>query len=268
MAETFEMIRKKTLTEEQRDNFADSTFGIPKLRKYPLNDAKHVRQAVIMFNYVSPKYEEELAHNILRAMDKFGVKMDVSERNRFHKYFRQDEVKKYNPYHGADGRFTGAGSAKTTTRNVKQTTTPGNHREKRVRKFIGMGEKLDLNDSLVGLDSSQKSLLERDYGSEFKAMEDLGNDRDHENTKPFSPDCATKLPEYIKRSLAVGEELSLSAMNMGGKSATLARKLSKRAYDNADYASWLMENYIQFGEEKMPALYQNQTEHMIKSLGD
>ena len=89
MAELFEEIRKKALTTEQRDELADKTFGIPELRKYPLNDAKHVRQAVIMFNHVSPKYEEKLAKNIIKAMDKFGIDMNVSEKNRFFKYYQK-----------------------------------------------------------------------------------------------------------------------------------------------------------------------------------
>ena len=87
MAELFEEIRKKALTTEQRDELPEKTFGIPELRKYPLNDAKHVRQAVIMFNHVSPEYEQELAMNIKRAMKKYGIKMNVSDQNRFHKYY-------------------------------------------------------------------------------------------------------------------------------------------------------------------------------------
>lgn len=91
MAELFCEIKKKALTAEQRDDLEDETFGIPGLRKYPLNDRKHVRQAVIMFNYVRPEYEKELAMNIKRAMKKFGMSMNVSERNRFHKYYSGGE---------------------------------------------------------------------------------------------------------------------------------------------------------------------------------
>ena len=90
MAELFEEIKKKALTTEQRDDLPEKVFGIPELRKYPLNDRKHVRQAVIMFNYVSPEYEKELAENIKRAMKKFGIKMNVSDQNRFHKYYGGD----------------------------------------------------------------------------------------------------------------------------------------------------------------------------------
>ena len=91
MAELFYEIRKKYLTAEEREEIPDRAFGIPELRKYPLSDRKHVRQAVIMFNYVSPKYEKKLAENILRAMDRFGLKMNVSEQNRFHKYYAGGE---------------------------------------------------------------------------------------------------------------------------------------------------------------------------------
>lgn len=87
MAELFEEVKKKALTTEQRDDLPEKTFGIPELRKFPLNDRKHVRQAVIVFNHVSPEYEKELARNIKRAMAKFKIKMNVSEQNRFNKYY-------------------------------------------------------------------------------------------------------------------------------------------------------------------------------------
>lgn len=35
-----------------------------------------------------------------------------------------EEIKKYNPYHGADGKFTGASGAKTTTPGTKTTESP------------------------------------------------------------------------------------------------------------------------------------------------
>ena len=91
MVKLFNEIKKKVLTQEQRDNFSKKTFGIPELRKYPLNDAQHVRSAVVMFNYVSPKYEAELARNIKRAMKKFNVQMNVSGQNRLSKYLNNGE---------------------------------------------------------------------------------------------------------------------------------------------------------------------------------
>ena len=91
MVKLFNEIKKKVLTQEQRDNFSEKTFGIPELRKYPLNDAQHVRSAVVMFNYVSPKYEAELARNIKRAMKKFNVQMNVSGQNRLSKYMNNGE---------------------------------------------------------------------------------------------------------------------------------------------------------------------------------
>jgi acyl-CoA reductase-like NAD-dependent aldehyde dehydrogenase len=59
----------------------DSTFAFPRLRKEPLNDARHVRNAIARFDQVqdvSDKERDEAFRRIKRAASKFGVEMTES----------------------------------------------------------------------------------------------------------------------------------------------------------------------------------------------
>ena len=80
------------LYEFSRKNLDDSDFGIPELRKYPMPDAKHVKLAIKFFNYVEPKYEKELAKNIIKKIKEFNVTdITYSEKNRFFKYYKPEK---------------------------------------------------------------------------------------------------------------------------------------------------------------------------------
>jgi len=84
---TDDEMTEATLTSEKRNNLKTKTFGIPELRKYPLNDKSHVMAAIRFFNKVEPKYEEELAQNIIKAMKKFNISSSVvGDKNRLKKY--------------------------------------------------------------------------------------------------------------------------------------------------------------------------------------
>lgn len=64
-------------------------YGLPKLKKYPMPDKRHVKSAIRFFNYVSPAQEEELARAIIKKMKKYGLKFTdftVGNENRFIKY--------------------------------------------------------------------------------------------------------------------------------------------------------------------------------------
>ena len=84
-----ERVELETCLETNRSELDDSEFGIPELRKYPLDTEKHVRSAVRFFNYVEAKYEEELANRIIKAIKKFNI-TDIyfSENNRFFQYYK------------------------------------------------------------------------------------------------------------------------------------------------------------------------------------
>ena len=77
------------VSESSRSDLPDSEFGIPELRKYPLDTEAHVLSAIKFFNYVEPKYEEELAKNIIRKIHKFKLedKVNPGDKNRFSKYW-------------------------------------------------------------------------------------------------------------------------------------------------------------------------------------
>ena len=78
------------ISSKERNKLDDKAFGIPSLRKYPLNDKAHVKAAIRMFNHVDKEHESELAHNIIRAMKKFGISTDtVGENNRLYKYIHK-----------------------------------------------------------------------------------------------------------------------------------------------------------------------------------
>lgn len=70
-----------------RNTLKDSNFGLPKERKYPLNDESHVRSAIKFFNYVDEKNEPELAKNIIKKINKYGMEVHIGEGNRFSKYY-------------------------------------------------------------------------------------------------------------------------------------------------------------------------------------
>lgn len=70
------------LDEAKRDRLDDDQFAFPKERKEPLNDAKHVRNAIARFNQVegvSESEREEAWRRIKKAAKKFDV--EVSEKS-------------------------------------------------------------------------------------------------------------------------------------------------------------------------------------------
>lgn len=81
------------MTSKERNELDDDEFGIPELRKYPLHDKKHVEQAIKMFNHVEKKYEDELADNLLHAMEKYHISTDVvGDKNRLKKYIKEETI--------------------------------------------------------------------------------------------------------------------------------------------------------------------------------
>lgn len=84
---------EEAMSSEERNKLDDDDFGIPELRKYPLNDKKHVEQAIKMFNHVEKKYEAELADNLLDAMERYHISTDVvGDGNRLKKYIKESTV--------------------------------------------------------------------------------------------------------------------------------------------------------------------------------
>ena len=61
------------LNAEARRELSDSDFGLPDLREFPMPDAAHVRAAEAYFRYAPEDRKAELARNILRKAQEFGV---------------------------------------------------------------------------------------------------------------------------------------------------------------------------------------------------
>jgi len=67
------------LDQEDRDNIGGGQYAFPKERKEPLEDAKHVRNAVARFNQVkgvSDAERDEAWKRIEAAAKKFGVELE------------------------------------------------------------------------------------------------------------------------------------------------------------------------------------------------
>ena len=66
-------------------------YGLPKVKKFPLPDRRHVISAIRFFNYATPSQEEELARAIIKRAKEYGVdlsKINIGDNNRFKKYMK------------------------------------------------------------------------------------------------------------------------------------------------------------------------------------
>lgn len=66
------------LDAKDREKLSDSDYAFPKERKEPINDAKHVRNAIARFDQVegvSDKERDEAWDRIKKAAKKFGVEV-------------------------------------------------------------------------------------------------------------------------------------------------------------------------------------------------
>ena len=83
---------EEKLSSEDRKKLEADIFGIPSLRKYPLNDRKHVLSAITYFRKAKPRYRKELAENIFRSMNKYGIsKESVGRDNPLYYYLNKEE---------------------------------------------------------------------------------------------------------------------------------------------------------------------------------
>src|SRR5689334_11091585 len=71
--------KRHQLDAGERNAMPDSTFAFPRVRKEPLNDAGHVRNAIARFDQVrdvSDAERDEAFARIKRAAKKFGVELN------------------------------------------------------------------------------------------------------------------------------------------------------------------------------------------------
>ena len=72
--------RAATLSSEQKNRMRTTSFAFPKERKEPLNDARHVRNAIARFDQVEGVSDSESQaawRRIRAAARKFGVEIHV-----------------------------------------------------------------------------------------------------------------------------------------------------------------------------------------------
>ena len=70
------------LSDKDREKLAESNFAFPKERKEPLDDARHVQEAVARFDQVkdvSNKERDEAWRRIQQAAKKFGVELQEQD---------------------------------------------------------------------------------------------------------------------------------------------------------------------------------------------
>jgi acyl-CoA reductase-like NAD-dependent aldehyde dehydrogenase len=70
--------KNDVLDAGERNAMSDSTFAFPRVRKEPLNDARHVRNAIARFDQVrdvSDAERDEAFQRIKKAAKKFGVEL-------------------------------------------------------------------------------------------------------------------------------------------------------------------------------------------------
>lgn len=70
------VLKEKPLTTRQRKRLPDSAFGLPDTREFPLCDAERVKSAMSYFHNCPDNKKKELAKNILKAAQKFDVKIN------------------------------------------------------------------------------------------------------------------------------------------------------------------------------------------------
>lgn len=64
------------LNAEERREIPSDEFGLPERREYPMPDAVHVRAAEAYFRYCPEDLRPELARNILKFANLYGVDVE------------------------------------------------------------------------------------------------------------------------------------------------------------------------------------------------
>ena len=91
----FDLLWSDDLHHSDLDEEDKHKYGVPEQKKFPMPDKKHVKSAIRFFNYVDPKYEQELADAILKRAEEYGLvfgeDITVGDDNKFKKYLPKEE---------------------------------------------------------------------------------------------------------------------------------------------------------------------------------
>lgn len=83
-------IYESDLTTKERNELKPAQFGLPEDRKFPLNDAEHVRSAIKLFGHCPEGKRTMLAKNIRKAANKFGV--EIKKDNLISEYLSESVI--------------------------------------------------------------------------------------------------------------------------------------------------------------------------------
>ena len=115
-----EFFMEETLSAKDRKELDDSMYGIvytdengKKVRKYPLNDEKHVLQAVRFFNKAEEKYKPELARKIVKRAKELD--MDYSGWDVLKPYLDKPVKEQYMTFEWLDKHFPNSDDSTTGT---------------------------------------------------------------------------------------------------------------------------------------------------------
>lgn len=84
-----ESVKSSELTKKERDALPDEDFGLPGQRKYPIHDPEHVHSAISYFYKCPEKDRHELAANIKRKADEFGI--EIHDTTLVYKYLPKEK---------------------------------------------------------------------------------------------------------------------------------------------------------------------------------
>lgn len=74
------------MTKAERDSLPSSDFGLPSLRKYPLNDEAHIKDAITYFHFCKSPNRKELASNIVAKIQELKLGIKISPKSIILKY--------------------------------------------------------------------------------------------------------------------------------------------------------------------------------------
>ena len=82
-----EYYNESAMKAAERNVLDDEEFGIPRLRKYPLHDRKHVKFAIRMFSHCKdPKDRAELAKRIFAKIEEYDMDVKIGKGNPLYDY--------------------------------------------------------------------------------------------------------------------------------------------------------------------------------------
>jgi len=174
-------------------------YGVPEQKKFPLFDLDHVKSAIKFFNYVDPKYENQLAKAILRRAKEYGLdlsEMSIGDNNRFKKYLPNDELKHHGilgqkwgvrRYQNPDGTYTAEGRVRRSKLNTILDKTKTS---KRIREAFKDPYTITAGDA-SRIEKNKRDYRNADLG--LKTLDRLGMNFGAD--QPYGED-----PEYDKMS--------------------------------------------------------------------